>query len=564
MMRILLLGLFLCGIVFARANGNTENDSIYTLDYVTKIHMVYPDSALHVLDVIDQRRPRQSYLTDVQRSLIYSSLGERHLALKYAEQALQNDSLPRNFDYYQRAILCAIDAYKQLDRYDPCIELLTKAVTFARERGIKSLETQCLFNIGLCYYELRQPEQAYRYFNQAIQICEEMASANPAPKPFLSYYYGELVANLSRDGRYEEALEVCHKRSLLIEDMKQYKDFPEGYIDQQLAYLNIKQATLLAKVGRLTEAEAAFRRFNQTEASKEPDMMYNSTLYYLATDQYHKALEICSVCEPADTISDEYANWLSLQFFAYKGLHQYDRALDCEERRIMVKDSLNTREKQSEIAELTTLYHVQEQEWSLRQKDEELRASAQLRNFLLVTLVLLLIIFAVYIRHTLVVKQKNRVMADRLDSLLKSEKEIDDLRQADIANEQALVEMRRTGSCESLSDEQLFRFIDGYIRRDKPYLTPDYSKQDMADHFSVSGNRLTQVLQDYAQADFAPYLAGFRLKHALNLLKIHPNYTLEAIAEKSGFGTIRQFQRLFKSTYGMTLSEYRKIKQQMA
>jgi bacterial regulatory helix-turn-helix proteins, araC family len=41
-------------------------------------------------------------------------------------------------------------------------------------------------------------------------------------------------------------------------------------------------------------------------------------------------------------------------------------------------------------------------------------------------------------------------------------------------------------------------------------------------------------------------------------LKQHPNYTIQAIAEVSGFSNTRHFQRLFKAAYDMTPSEYKR------
>ena len=45
-------------------------------------------------------------------------------------------------------------------------------------------------------------------------------------------------------------------------------------------------------------------------------------------------------------------------------------------------------------------------------------------------------------------------------------------------------------------------------------------------------------------------------------LKIHPNYTIQAISEESGFANTRNFQRLFKAAFDMTPSDYKKIVQE--
>lgn len=554
---LLLLSLFLCGIVVAKAGANTDNDSIYTHDHVMKIHLAYPDSALHLLDVMDERQPEYTFLSDVQRSDIYCALDEYHLMLKYAERALQSDSLQKNSKYYMQAILAAVDANKGLDRQNVCIELLTKGIAVARETGSLVGEALCLCNMGECYFKVGQPDRAYECFYQGIQLCKDSSSSRLAPS--LSFLYGTLVTYLDQDERYEEALKVCDERGLLIEKMKQYKDIPLGYIDQQLSYNYIKQAALLARLNRRSEANEAFRLFSQTESSRQPTGKTNSAIYYLSVDQYHKALEVCPAYELPDTISRDFLNWLMIQASAYKGLKQYDRALAYEERMIVIADSINARERKSEVAELSTIYNLQEKEWNLRQKDEQLRASAKIRNVLILALAFAVIALGVYMRYTRIVKRKNRILADRLDNIVNYEREIDDLQRIGAADEP---EMPQVEVNESLSDTQLFKYIESLIRHKKPYLNSALSRQEMTSQLPISSNRFTQVLQGQAKMDFVQYITSWRLKHALNLIKIHPNYTVEAVSEQSGFSSLRQFQRSFKAAYGMSLSEYKKIRQQ--
>lgn len=52
-------------------------------------------------------------------------------------------------------------------------------------------------------------------------------------------------------------------------------------------------------------------------------------------------------------------------------------------------------------------------------------------------------------------------------------------------------------------------------------------------------------------------VSNLRIKYAINQLKEHPNYTIQAIADESGFSNLRSFQRIFKAQTGMTPSEYK-------
>jgi transcriptional regulator GlxA family with amidase domain len=48
-----------------------------------------------------------------------------------------------------------------------------------------------------------------------------------------------------------------------------------------------------------------------------------------------------------------------------------------------------------------------------------------------------------------------------------------------------------------------------------------------------------------------------RLNHAIQLLNEHPNYTMKAIAEDSGFNSMPTFNNLFKKKTGMTPFEFK-------
>ena len=53
------------------------------------------------------------------------------------------------------------------------------------------------------------------------------------------------------------------------------------------------------------------------------------------------------------------------------------------------------------------------------------------------------------------------------------------------------------------------------------------------------------------------YINDFRLEYAIKLFKDYPNYTIDAIANESGFYSPTSLYRILSQKYGMTPSEYR-------
>ena len=68
----------------------------------------------------------------------------------------------------------------------------------------------------------------------------------------------------------------------------------------------------------------------------------------------------------------------------------------------------------------------------------------------------------------------------------------------------------------------------------------------------------SRIIQEHSGCkNLKDYLNQKRLRHAAQLLREQPNYTIQAIMQDSGFQSKSVFTTLFKQTCGMTPSEYR-------
>lgn len=546
--------LFIC--ITAKAKADDTSDSIYTLKHVLKVHIATPDSALSLLNTMEAKKLEKLCLINAQRGIVYAGKGQQRMALNYALKAYQDTILRHEYIYYLQTMSCIVNAYKLLENHKLSIRYLTEGIKAAREMGHKQTEANFLFTMGENYYALNQKQEAYDYFIQAINLLENEESFRM--KPYLSYFYGELTSYLSKEGKYKEAIAICNKREELINLMKKQDGIPLGYIDQQSAYLYIKQAYLYAKSEETEKALDYFSRFSATNYSKKKDMQRYVLVYQLAMKQYGQVLDYYEKKEPinqtTDTINNDFIEVLVNLSEACQGLSNYREALQYQKRIQVIEDSLNVRDKKETALELATIYKLQEKEWNIRQKDEQLHNSFIVQVLLGCAFVLALISLWLAIRHMNIIRKKNILMANKLDSLMSYEREIDRLhRQIAVIEE---------SDQENSLNKSLFKKMERLIKDEKLYLIPELSRQDMLERLSIDKNRFGQMLQENTNMTFSQYLTEIRLKHALTELKIHPNYTIQAISEESGFANTRNFQRLFKAAFDMTPSDYKKIVQE--
>ena len=99
--------------------------------------------------------------------------------------------------------------------------------------------------------------------------------------------------------------------------------------------------------------------------------------------------------------------------------------------------------------------------------------------------------------------------------------------------------------------------MEQIIKEEKLFLNPDLNRQDILNRLPIDKNRFAKIMQENSQTTLPQYLSNLRIKYAINQLKEHPNYTIQAIADESGFSNLRSFQRSFKAKTGMTPSEYK-------
>lgn len=65
----------------------------------------------------------------------------------------------------------------------------------------------------------------------------------------------------------------------------------------------------------------------------------------------------------------------------------------------------------------------------------------------------------------------------------------------------------------------------------------------------------TDAFQYCFDMSFSEYINTLRLKEAVQLLE-NPSITIDTISERTGFGTIRSFQRQFRAKYNMSPKEF--------
>lgn len=594
--------LFLCLLWLGIGNWCVQpvaaQDSLYTLKQVQKIYLVYPDSALHLIDTMQERRLFPSWLLDAQRSLVYGGQQHFRLTLEYARAALENDSLATYPALYLRAISSFQEASRHAGEFRAGLAWLRKGIDFARIHKNPVAEVSFLYDSAQMYALMGDSVESQRYFQQSMQLAE---SGDRRLKPYLSFLYGARSRMLGDAGRYAEALALCQKRVELIRSMESMPNIPEGYLNQQYAYVYGDQSYWLVCLGREEEAEVAYRRFCDTPGSDHETNLELVVRYGMVTHQYERVAERIRMklneWEAREDLTPltrvQYLSWLVK---AYEKQGDYRQALQAHKEQTEWADTLQARQLREEVAEQAALYGLYEKDRIIQQQTLEARQATLRFYMLLAGLVVLCILLWVTYYHMRTVKRKNRLMVEKIGKLIVLqdrvdgyEQQIDELKTRLVASSpvKSLVlsasadvkeiseslpdlslatlpdnqsPIAATVSVRSESDEpdyRLFKRIDQAVKEEQLYLNPDFGRQDLVERFGIDKNTFSRLIKVYTELSLPQYLANLRVKRAIQVLMQYPNYTLQAVSDESGFSNIRSFQRNFKAVTGMTPSEYR-------
>ncbi|MCW0952838.1 AraC family transcriptional regulator [Weissella ceti] len=101
---------------------------------------------------------------------------------------------------------------------------------------------------------------------------------------------------------------------------------------------------------------------------------------------------------------------------------------------------------------------------------------------------------------------------------------------------------------------ELMQDIVQYI---KEHVQEDIRVQDLADEFNISPSYLTRSFKRYLDRTPTAYIQLMKINVATQYL-INTDHSVQYVADLSGFGSLRSFERAFKEQYDRTPTEYRR------
>jgi AraC-like DNA-binding protein len=118
-----------------------------------------------------------------------------------------------------------------------------------------------------------------------------------------------------------------------------------------------------------------------------------------------------------------------------------------------------------------------------------------------------------------------------------------------------------------MDDEETKAMVDrikAFMYEKKPFLSNDYSIHDLGRDTQIPVYQLSPLINQHFSSNFRSWLNKYRVEHFLEITRHQgkSEFTLDALAQESGFGNRATFINAFKKEMGTTPGDY--LKKRMA
>lgn len=103
---------------------------------------------------------------------------------------------------------------------------------------------------------------------------------------------------------------------------------------------------------------------------------------------------------------------------------------------------------------------------------------------------------------------------------------------------------------------ELMQRITRMMEEEQLFLNPDLKVSDLAERFGIHRNQVSECINSQQGCTFSQYVSSYRVVHAQQLMREHPDKTMATVGLESGFANEKSFYRTFRQLTGKSPKEW--------
>ncbi len=535
--------LLLIGTSASAADFEPLPDSM--LSYVKARDIFYTDSetAHRIIQTMRERRMEPEWMLDMYEGNLYY-MGRLFLHARHChKKALQNKALDNNPQAKIRLLRHLMDDCDNLRLKKELLETCLQLDELAGKYNDITYMALARFVRGKNKNSQGDKEEGYKMCLEAVEMMKK--SDFQFRNKELTTFYANLARMYRADGRYEDALRMSEAQEQSIRGDTALHN--EQARQRTLRRLYAIRASILAKQGSIDEADSVYELCKATGV-KDPIVSRDLTVFLMERGQYDDALDVLNYVEntlrkDGDTVCPAFRRVCCYKAEALMGLEDYEGAARCYTVAAAMSDSINMQESrlmaESTIDLLEHKYDLAQRKWWM--------------TMAIISAIVLLLFSIMLLIYNRIISHRNKTMSATLNKMLYYRQKA--LQKEDKKSDET---DKNTASDVNAQDQALFRDIDRRITEEELFLDPGFGRDDLVRLTGLDKNRLPAFIQQFAGTNIPGYINAKRMEYAADMMRQHPDYTLNAISEACGIMSPATFIRNFKAAFGMAPSDFRK------
>ena len=436
----------------------------------------------------------------------------------------------------------------------------------AKQTGNDYYESMALITMGQNLFYEGDRERGIYDVNRGIDL---MAKANRENTDHMIHGYLNMLASMyGAMNDNDNALKTTERNLQLTMEGTRWGAAPaQQLIDRRMALA--KMASVLAQMGRSASGSLQARYYQQADSAyaawKAVQYEGNHTRDYFIVDymkkrgRYPEAATIYNglierVRQQGDTLGEmmNTAKWGLAE--VYQRMSNGEQAAELYEQVLVIQDTLKNRKARNSAQELAAIYHEKEQQQTIMQQQAENTRQRYLLFGALIVLVGVMSFSVIIIRKNRIISRKNQSLAAQItEAMIYKEKYMQEkLKYEKPASTSDIMDL------DTLSDEQLFQYINDIIVRERLFLNSNFDRQTIMDRFGLSKERVGAAFSKGSQyAKLTDYTQELRLEYSTLLMSTNPEKSVSQIALDCGFSSQAYYSRCFRQRFGMSPTEFR-------
>ena len=546
-----------------------------------------PERALLMADSLRQDGAVPDYHADLMRAKIYAQSPDYlwlDSAIIIGERLITLDVAKTDLGYRQDILEVLVNACRLHNDDEQTIHWSTMLLDLVRRQGLETEALRTEAEIGTALSNIGKADEGLAKIDSVIHQLSgrrkwaEMDACIIALK--------RKVNVLDSERRYGDIPSVAQAMLDLLADYEQhpeefhddsYREVTDeqrpGYIGFYRAKAYLYMAYAHASLNEKEKARHYLALYEQTDFAKTLNGREEIAPTWRMLGQYGKMEAACADVEATlrqqgDTVNAQMAAVIHERAQAAKAQGRYAESVRLSERYEALSETLSDRLLQGKAHLYAARFHAQEQQID---RQRAYKRYAVMMACLISLLAILGLFFAWYAaRQWRKTQLKNRVLARQIKEAILYKEKYESLTpdpsiiSEDANSSQAILSLSRqnlqagSGSLDSLSPEELFRYIEHEVSRRLLFLNPSFDRQMIMDEFHLSKESVGAAFAQGSKYKSLPqFVSDLRLEYASKLL-VTTDLPIIDIMAKAGFSNASVFSRYFSRKYQISPTQYRR------